>query len=117
MPREADKQQKAQETSVQPLAINYDRFKDDEIMDCSMRHALNSAWRAFDGIAAIVRILEANHTEQIAQDTPLALDNRTVTGLLSAVVALAELGRGQMDDYGEEVHKMELHRTAEGRAK
>lgn len=117
MPRDTVKNPEPQQVVVQPLAINYDRFKDDEIRECSLRCAINGAWRAFDGISAIGRVIEANHAELISQDNPLVLDRRTVTGLLNAIVALAESGRDQVDDYGEEVNRLELHRAAEGRVK
>lgn len=104
MPRDENSKPKAQEIIVQPLAINHDRFKDDEIPGAVVRNKLNNAWRALDGLSAVGRILEANHAEQTAQDEPLALDCRVVAGLLSAVVALAEIGRGEVDDCGEYIH-------------
>lgn len=103
MPRDTSKTPVPQEVTIQPLAINYERFKDDEIKDAKVRNRINKAWRALDGLSAIGRILEANHAEQIAQDDPLVLDSRAVSGLLSAVVALAEIGRAEIDNCGEHI--------------
>lgn len=107
MPRDENRQPKAQEIIVQPLAINYNRFKDGEIPDAMVRNRLNNAWRALDGLSSIGRILEANYAEQIGQDSPLVLDGRVMTGLFSAVVALADVGRGEVDDCGEHIHAQE----------
>lgn len=101
---EATKHPKAQPGIVRPLTINYDRFKESDIPDTAMRVQLNTAWRAFDGLIAIGRVLEANEAERVAQDDPIVLDDRVTAGLLNAVVVLAEIGRSQVDGCGGRIN-------------
>jgi hypothetical protein len=89
-----------------PLNVEYTRFDKHEIPDHSLRELLNDQGRAFRGIAAIGRILQASEVEKDAQQAEGSLTAVLEMGLYDALIFLADHGDSLTEKYGIKASKL-----------